>query len=75
MAFAIKDLRRLSDALGLPNALFLAHVRFQKAGFPLPIALGAGSSDLLNPLAAPSWRLEGICEVLRFMHYLTVRLA
>ena len=30
------------------------------------------SSDLLNPLASPSWRVERICEILCFVHDLTV---
>jgi hypothetical protein len=32
----------------------------------------AASRDLLNPLASPGGRLEGICEILRLVHDLTV---
>ena len=42
------------------------------AGEALPRANGAASWDLLNPLASPIWRLKGICEILRFVHYLAV---
>jgi hypothetical protein len=34
--------------------------------------LNAASRDLLNPLAAPGRRLEGICEILCLVHDLTV---
>ena len=27
---------------------------------------------MLNPLSAPHWRIEGLGEVLRFMHYFVV---
>ena len=35
-------------------------------------SLNAASPNLLNPLTSPGWRLEGVCEILCFVRYLTV---
>jgi len=42
------------------------------ADFSIRIVLGSVLRDLLNPLIPPTWRLKGICEILRFVDYFTV---